>query len=376
MQELKPTSLQWSAPPDPSVPVRPESTEDWSAFLVALIVFGLLIFAGLYLLAAVSWNLWSILWIVLGSISLAIGGYGAARMLRSLFRTADQLQNFKLTDLQLEYELLPARAPLFEAQVRGQLRVTRASAQVPKSLIVSLELNPDFHADSHRYLNSQDAAFDSGAYAFNLDVPRSRTLLGDLHCLLELKFAAQDVFYRVRLEVIPQSAPLEIIDRPDRKAQLEAFATGDVDELIFKAYSGQAVSAGSLRHNGGADQHQFSDEEQAAVLTIRFAELVDYLMKRQWFAEKIRSDLAVKTNSYFILHEPPLYKVIYMEPDFSPFVHSEPGWNTVLHKTELEREAFEAFLLHSNHKVRLLRGAAELLEQRSDGDGAQHPQAH
>ena len=144
---------------------------------------------------------------------------------------------------------------------------------------------------------------------------------------------------------------------------------------MLKAYNGQSVSAGSLRHNGGAYPDQFSDEEQAAVLTIRFADLVDYLMKQRWFSDKIRVDLAVKTNSYFILHEPPLYQVIYMEPDFNPFVYSEPGWNTLLHKTEVEREAFEAFLLHSNQKVRLLRGAAELLEHRSDGDDAQRPEA-
>ena len=376
MQELKPTSLQWSVPPDPNVPVRPKSTQDWSAFLITLLVFGLLIFAGLQLLAAVLWNFLLILWLVLGLVSLGIGGYGAMRMLQSLFRTADHLQNFKLTDLQFEYELLPARAPLFEPQIRGQLRVTPANTQAPQSLVVSLKLNPDCHPDEYEYLNSQNAAFDSGTYAFNLDVPRSRTLLGDLHCLLELNFAAQAVFYRVRLEVIAQSSPLETIDRPDRKAQLEAFAADDVDELMLKAYGGQSVSAGSLRHNGGAYQNQFSDEEQAAVLTIGFAELVDYLMERQWFSDKIRGDMAVKTNSYFILHEPPFYKVIYMEPDFSPFVYSELGWKTVLHKTEVEREAFEAFLLHSNQHVRLLRGAAELLQHRSDGDGAQHPQAH
>ena len=136
------------------------------------------------------------------------------------------------------------------------------------------------------------------------------------------------------------------------------------------------MSAGSLRHNGSFYQDQFNDEEQAAVLTIGFAELVDYLMKRQWFLDKIRVDLPDETNAYFILHEPPLYQVIYMTPNFSSFAYYEPGWDTVLHKTKLEREAFEAFLLHSNRHVRLLRGAAELLEQRSDGDNAQHPQAH
>ena len=216
MQELKPISLRWSALLDPSVPVRPEFKEDWAGFLVALIAFGLLIFAGLQLLAALSWNLWSILWIVAGSISLGIGGYGAMRMLRSLFRTAGQLQNFNLTDLELEYELLPAKAPLFEVQVRGRLRVTRANSLAPQLLMVSLELDPDFHPDESRYLNSQSAPFDSGAYAFHFEVPRDRTLVGDLHCLLELNFAAQAVFYRVKLEVITQSPSLEIIYQPDR----------------------------------------------------------------------------------------------------------------------------------------------------------------
>jgi hypothetical protein len=376
MQELKPTSLEWSEALESSVLTRPETKYSWVIFLISIIVFGLLILTGLRLLSF--WDLGglSILWVIPALALVLVGGYGAIRLVSSLFTPASHLQHFKLGNLELDYKLLPTQAPMYEVRVQGKLQVTLVGVRTPQTLVVSLGLNPDCHPHESLYLNAQTAKFDSGSYLFDLEIPRTRTLTSDLHCLLELKFANQVVFYRVMLETIGQSSPLKMLYQPSIKEQLEAFAAGNADELILKAYNGQSVSAGLLRHGGMPYVDQFSHDEKVAVFTIRFADLMDYLIKINWFADKIRGANAVKANSYFILREPEIYKVIYIEPDFHPFVYSEPGWSTVLHKTNLEREAFEAFLLHSDHSVLLLSGAQKLLEHRSDGDGAQHPQAH
>jgi hypothetical protein len=366
MQELKPTRLEWTEALESSVLTRPETKDAWVAFLISIIVFGLLILTGLSLFSSGVLSGLSVLWVVPALALVLVGGYGAIRLVNSLFTSTRQLQNFKLSNLKLEYELLPAQAPMYEARVTGKLRVTQVGINIPLSLVVSLGLNPEFHPNESLYLNAQTTKFDSGSYAFDFEIPRTRTLTSDLHCLLELKFANQAVFYRVILEKIGQTTPLKMSYRPSVKAQLKAFAAGNADELILKAYNGQSVNAGLLRHSGMPYVDQFSFEEQTAVFTINFAELVDYLNKQHWFADKILEVTTAKTNSYFILYEADSFQVIYREPD----------WQTVLHKTSLEREAFEAFLLHSDHLVSLLSGAKKLLQHRSEGDGVQHPQAH
>jgi hypothetical protein len=376
VQELKPTSLEWSEALDSSVFTRPELKEGWAGFLLAMIVFGLLALSGLRFFSFGFLGDWSAWWIVPALPLLAIGIYGIVRMFNALLTPNSKLLAYKLTNLEFEYELLPTQTSFLQTLIHGQLRATRAGTNIPPSITVSLELNPEHHPNESCYLNSQTTEFKSNSYKFNLEVPRIRTTLSAIHCVLELKYSNQVVFYRVKLEAIPKSAPLEIRYRPDRKAQLEAFATSNADELILRAYNGQSVSAGFLRHSGMPYVDQFSHDEQVAVFTIRFADLMDYLIKTNWFADKIRDTAAVKTNSYFILRESEIYKVIYIEPDFHPFVYSEPDWSTLIHKTSLEREAFEAFLLHSDHSVLLLSGAQKLLEHRSDGDGAQHPQTH
>jgi hypothetical protein len=301
-----------------------------------------------------------------------LGMYGTVRSLSGMLRPAKSIE-YRLTNLELTHE--QTQGPLGQIVIRGQLRAN-SEGKRPRSLTVVLELQPDHHPDENVWLNSTYCKPDAnGVYEFVLEVPRNQTVLGEVDGLLVLNFNAQAPFCRVTLEAIAQTEPLEIVYQPSRAQQLAAFEHDNTDDLISRAYNGEQASGGWLMHHGGPYLQDFTTEEKARVFTVSFAELVDHLEKIDWFATKVRDALEPQPSGFSIVHESAVFKVIFRELDLGP-VYSDTEWFTVLHETSLERDAFEAFMLHSNGDTLALRGATQLLVLRSDGDHKQHPQAH
>jgi hypothetical protein len=367
-------NLEWLEPPAEHDMTRPGSGSEWFGAFVAMAVFVALALSGLMILLSSWGNAWFWLWVLPAGLLISLGVYGVLRGVSGMLRPAKAIE-YSLTNLELEWTILSAQ-PAVSSVIQGRLRFDARNKKLPRTLTVVLELQPDHHPDENTWLNSTYCKPDAhGVYEFVLEVPRHRTVLGEVHGLLELNFNAQAAFSRVMLEPIAQTKPLEIVFQPSKAQQLTAFEHDDSDDLISRAYNGEQASAGWLRHHGGPYLQDFSLEEQSRVFTISFAELVDHLEKINWFANKVRLTLEPQPSGFSIVYESAVFKVIFRELDLGP-VYSDTEWFTVLHETTLEREAFEAFMLHSDGNTLVLRGATQLRLLRSDGDNKQHPQAH
>ena len=375
-------NLQWLEPPDSDSVSRPVTWTGWFSFLLALSVLLLLTVAGAVLFRSGlsgGWNFW---WMLAALPLLAVGGFGTFRMITTLFSSAGQAQEFKLSNLELEFEILTAgSAPAGSAMassgagtmIQGWLRVNSERKKFPQSLTVVLELQPEFHPDEYVWLNSTYAKPDAkGAYEFCLEVPRVQLARGAVHGSLVLNFNAQPEFYRVKLEPMAQTAALEMVFQPSKKEQLEAFERGDASDLISRAYNGEQASAGWLRHNGGPSVQDFTLEEQSRVFTVGFAELVDHLEGINWFKDKFVDVLepSLDRNLTLIWRQAGVFRIVYDQSD------AQLTWFTKLHETSIEREAHEAFVLHSDRSTLALQGAKELLEVRSDGSGFRPAQSY
>jgi hypothetical protein len=365
-------SIKWSEPPAEHDMARPGSGSEWFGALLAIAVFAALTLSGLMILLSSWGNAWFWLWLLPAGLLIGLGVYGTVRGSLGMLKPAKSIE-YSLTNLELTHE--QTQGPLGEVWIRGQLRA-QCESKRPQSLTVVLELQPDHHPDENTWLNSTYCKPDAhGVYEFVLEVPRHQTVLGEVNGLLELNFNAQPAFSRVMLEPIAQTKPLEIVYQPSRTQQLEAFERGNASDLISRAYNGEQASGGWLRHHGGPYLQDFSLEEQSRVFTVSFAELVDYLEKINWFEDKVRSILEPQPSGFSIVHESPVFKVIFRELDLGP-VYSDTEWFTLLHETTLEHEAFEAFVLHSDPITLALPGAKEMLEIRSDGSGSRPTQSY
>jgi hypothetical protein len=371
---LKPDHIKWSEPPDENAMTRPKSGSEWVGSFVAMAVFVALGLSGLMMLLSSRGNAWFWLWLLPAGSLIGLGVYGIGRGLSGMLRPAKPTE-YNLSNLELEWTVLPAQSAV-SSLIQGRLRFNAKNTKLPRTLTVVLELQPEKHPDENTWLNSTYCKADAnGVYGFTFEVPRHRTVLGEVHGLLELNFNAQAAFSRVMLEPIAQTKPLEIVFQPSKAQQLAAFEHDDSEDLISRAYNGEQASAGWLRHHGGPYLQDFSPEEKLRVFTVRFSELVDHLEKINWFANKVRDSLEPQPAGFSMVHELGVFKVIFRELDLGP-VYSDTERFTVLHETPIEREAFEAFMLHSDDNALVLRGATQLRPLRSDGDNKQHPQAH
>ena len=322
------------------------------------------------------WNFW---WMLPALPLLAVGGFGTFRTITALFSPAGRAQEFKLSNLELEFETLTAGSMAGSVTARsgagtmiqGRLQVHSERKKFPQSLTVELELQPEHHPDQYVWLDSTYAKPDAkGVYEFCLEVPRVQLASGVVHSLLVFNFNAQPEFFRVKLEPMAQTAPLEIVFQPSKIQQLEAFERGDASDLISRAYNGEHATAGWLRHNGGPSVQDFTLEEQSRVFTVGFAELVDHLEGIDWFESKVVDVLETPFDGMLIWRQAGVFRIMYDQSD------AQLTWFTKLHETSIEREAHEAFVLHSDPSALALRGAKELLEVRSDGSGFRPAQSY
>jgi hypothetical protein len=362
---LNPDRIKWSEPPDENAMARPEGGSQWVGSFVAMAVFVALALSGLMILVSSLGNAWFWLWLLPAGLLISLGVYGVLRGVSGMLRPARPTE-YSLTNLELRYE--QNKGPLGEVWIRGQVRA-QCEGKRPQSLTVVLELQPEQHPGKNAWLNSTYCKPDAnGVYEFGLEVPRHQTVLGEVHGLLELNFNAQAAFSRVMLGPIAKTKPLELVSQPSRAQQLAAFEQDDSDELISRAYNG--TSAGWLMHNVGPYLQDFSSSEKSRVFTISFAELVDHLEKINWFADKMINTLESPFDGNRILLDAGVYKVVYDQSD------EQLRWLTTLHETKVEREAFEAFVLHSDPNSLALRGAKALLESRSTSTGSRPAQSY
>jgi hypothetical protein len=362
---LNPDRIKWSEPSDENAMTRPESGSEWVGSFVAMAVFVALALSGLMILVSGLRNGW--FWLLPAGVLIAVGVYGFLRGVSGMLRPARPTE-YNLSNLELRYEL--NKGPLGEVWILGQVRA-QCEGKRPRTLTVVLELQPEHHPDESAWLNSTYCKPDAnGVYAFGLEVSRHRTVLGEVHGLLALNFNAQAAFSRVMLAPIAQTKPLEIVFQPSRAQQLAAFEHDDSQDLISRAYNGEQASAGWLRHHGGPYLQDFSPEEKAGVFTIGFSELVNHLEKIDWFADKMIDTLKLPFDGNHIFLEAGVYKVVYDQSD------EQLSWLTTLHETKVEREAFEAFVLHSDSNSLALHGAKALLELRSAGTGSRPAQSY
>jgi hypothetical protein len=358
-------NLDWLEPPAEHDMTRPGSGSEWVGAFVAMAVFVALALSGLMILLSSWGNAWFWLWVLPAGLLIGLGVYGVARGLSGMFRPAKPME-YHLTNLELSYE--QTLGPLGEVLIRGNLRSEVIGKNVPKSLHLTLHLQPEHHEFDPQtelnpvntsYLNHSETRFTANNCEFVIEVPRHQTVFETTHCALEINFADQPVFYRLNLEPIAQTPPIRIVFQPSRREQLEAFQNGDADELISRAYNGEQASAGWLRHHGGPYLQDFSLEEQSRVFTVSFAELIDHLEKINWFANKCVDVLESPFDGMRIFCEAGLYKIMSDQSD------QQLTWFTRFYETRIEREAHEAFVLHSDSRSWALGGAMELLEFRS-----------
>jgi hypothetical protein len=341
---------------------------------LALAVFLLFLLAGANLLRVSLADGWWLITFPLACLTLFLGGYGTLRALSGLFRPATKQRSFELACLELKCE--HTRGPLNEAWISCYLEATLARKAMPKTVRARLTLAHVHHPNDAEFLDGADVRFENlkgrnVIARFTLEVPRHVLVRGDVYALVTLVSGSDSAFYRVNIDRIAQVPPLTVAYQPTKREQFEAFAAGDAAELISRAYNGQHASGGFLMHGGGPYLQNFSPEEERAVFTIRLSELIDHLESINWFAQHIVDEITLALNGYCILRESNTFKVMWFEASETP-----NAWFTQLHESSRQREAFEAFMLHSDAHTLSLRGASELLQSRSTGDGKTHPQAH
>jgi hypothetical protein len=378
----------WLEPAAEDALHRPTSLMDWLGHLLGAAVFALLGTAGLALLRSSFTGGWNVIWLIPALLLLGIGVYGMVRMVTALFGSPNMPRPFHLTNLELSHE--QTLGSLGEVLIRGRLHCkvigknvigknvigknvigkNVIGKNVPKSLRVTLNLQPEHHPNKQTYLNHSETRFDASGCEFVIEVPRHQTVFEPTHCALEINFADQAVFYRLNLEPITQTPPIQIVYQPSKREQLEAFKNGDANELISRAYNGQHASAGWLRHHGGSCFSGFSLAEQAAVFSIRFSELIDHLEREDWFAPFMVDQLHAPFEGHRILRTADAFQVMYDQSDESL------TWLTRSHQATVLREALEAFVLHSDKYALALKGAEELLELRSDGSNSRPAQSY
>ena len=365
MPALKLEDLKWFEPPDEHAMTGPRSVSEWLGALLAMLVFVALALSGLMILISSLRDGW--LWLLPAVLLIGLGMYGVFRSLSGILRPAMPTA-YSLTNLELRHE--QTQGSLGEIRIHGRLRSEFAGKR-PQSLTVGLELQPDHHPGQNVWLDSTYCKPDSsGVYEFVLEVPRRCTVLGEVHALIELNFNAQAAFARVMLEPIAQTEAIKLVFQASISQQLAAFEHHESDDLISRTYNGEHASAGWLRHNAGSYFQDFSLEEKSRVFSIDFAQLFDHLEKMDWFADKVVIAFVPPFDGNRILFEAGVYRVVYDQSD------EQLTWMTILHQTGIQREAFEAFVLHSAPNSLALRGAMELFELRSVGTGSRPAQSY
>jgi hypothetical protein len=371
MQEFQLDHVEWREIPNPDVSYRPQSRDEWIGFLIAFVCFGLLFISGIFI-GRLSWpQNW--LFFCFGLFPLFFGGYGLFRLFSSLFVPPVSLVVLENLHLEVSY-----KTNQFGTGIYGVLHF-KSIKNPPKKVFASIELRPEFHENRGKFSGEDELVEHKNRYLFSWFINRHETLHEQLYYRLQLQFHQKSsAFYDVNLDPIPKSVPLKIISFKSREEQFLGFENNSMYDLFISAYNGKTFSAGYAMHNGEQFIDCFSDQEKKNILTVSFDEVTSYLEEKDWFKPKSFKEIPEDFQGYCILQQKEEYRIRYIELiGYSDWINGfKDEWFSDLHITTNQREAHEAFLLHSSSDVLYLKGATERKSERSQNDGKIHPQHH
>ncbi|WP_341890669.1 hypothetical protein [Variovorax sp. YR752] len=128
-------------------------------------------------------------------------------------------------------------------------------------------------------------------------------------------------FHIANVATPPLVVPYQMVQPPDRHAQIDALLLNTGSDLIHKAYNGEDCAA--LRDD-------FTPEECRAVFTIDAHALVDHAMATRWYEGRIRTERVSSDGCFYMLKEGPTYQLMYTERHDTVTVYESPDLRSVV----------------------------------------------
>lgn len=336
------TSWTSPAPPPSNVPPRTSIT-DWLGSLVALAV---LAFFAAFGFNALRWSLeggWNLLWLLVGLPVFPIFGVLTLVAVYTLVRRAvppprrralEAIHISRDESFRLGEPMAFRVDAMVPASVDGQ--PAQAPPQIFADLIVQTLNDPEDGdwslRDQFWGANSADAVPSTPTgtgeyrvhYVGTVTATRRTPREAQERWYLALSTSREmgvEPFHIANVATPALVVPYQMAQPPDRHAQIDALLLNTGSDLIHKAYNGE---------DGTALRDDFTPEECRAVFTIDADALVDHAMTTRWYEGRIRTGQASSDDSYYLLKEGPIYRLMYTEGHEAVTVYESPDLRSVV----------------------------------------------
>ncbi|WP_157755152.1 hypothetical protein [Variovorax boronicumulans] len=330
------------APPPSDAPQRTRLT-DWLGSLVALAV---LAFFAAFGFNALRWSLsggWNLLWLLVGLPVFPIFGVLTLVAVYTLVRRAvppprrralEAIHVGRDESFRLGEPMAFRVDAMVPASVDGQ--PAQAPPQIFARLVVQTLNDPE---DGDWSLQDQFWGWGeadctpstlSGTderrvhYAGSATATRRTPREAQERWYLELSASREmgvEPFHIASLPTPPLISPYQMVQPPDRQAQLDALLLNAASDLIHKAYNSE---------NGTALRDDFTPDECRAVFTIDAEALVDRAMTTRWYEDRIRTERITSDGCFYMLKEGPAFHLMYTERHETVTVCESPDLRSVV----------------------------------------------
>jgi len=330
------------APPPSNAPSR-TSVTDWLGSLVALAV---LAFFAAFGFNALRWSLeggWNLLWLLVGLPVFPIFGVLTLVAVYSLVRRAlppPRRQALEAIHVGRDESFRLGEPMAFRVDAMVPVSVDGQPAQAPPQILADLIVQTlNDPADGDWSLRDQfwgtgsaDAAPSTPTgtgerrvhYAGSVTATRRTPRAAQERWYLKLSTSLEtgvEPFHIASLATPPLIVPYQMVQPPDRHAQLEALLHNTASDLIHEAYNGE---------NGTALRDDFTPDECRAVFTIDADALVDHAMATRWYEGRIRAERISSDGCFYMLKEGPAFQLMYTERHETVTVCESPDLRSVV----------------------------------------------